>query len=613
MFFPAAVWVAVITYTRGSDDNLFIPGIIISAATVIHLIITLVTPSGGEMEEDPTCVSFFDLIITSGLVFMTGGQDSPIVGFYFVLLALYSVNKKTAGNMVSASVTLVAYLITLIIYSNVHSKGSEVILNLKNLFYVVMFFIASSVGSFTYSRSDIENFNREVEKKKKKKKSQSLSQDKLLEEAQKKLRQIALEKEEKEKNLYDMTRKLQSLIEISRRMSSIRKADDLMEMIVSKAREEINSGIGFIMLREGNVLKIKKSMGLSTLTVEELNEKQGGKLFNEVLTKKKALRLNRRDDDPRFKELLPLRENFQNLMAIPLKASEVPIAIGVLCVANLRVGNEYTHKQENYLRILATDATIALRNIILFEELRRAYMEIIQVLAQAIEAKDPYTHGHVARVREIAVRIARTMKLPDEKVELISKAAILHDVGKISTPESILLKPDKLTDTEFKIMKDHARASLDILKGIKSLEEDVMDMVVHHHERYDGKGYPDGLSGEDIPLGAHIIAVADVYDALTTDRPYRKAWTEEKAVSVMAENAGTQFHPKVMDAFLKTLGFSKKKMKKMLALNSSPKTKKADSEEEKKSFEAGKTQTEHEKEKEQKVTTPPSQTQPAGE
>jgi len=154
-------------------------------------------------------------------------------------------------------------------------------------------------------------------------------------------------------------------------------------------------------------------------------------------------------------------------------------------------------------------------------------------------------------VRWLSVKLARTMNLDEDEQELIAKAAILHDVGKIGTPDHILLKPGPLDDKERDIMNHHTTGSYRILKDINSLDERVKLMVLHHHERYDGKGYPSGLAGDKIPLGAQIIAVSDTFDAMTSDRPYRKGFDPDIAIDRMKECGGTQFDPRVLKTFVR--------------------------------------------------------------
>ncbi|WP_427339927.1 HD-GYP domain-containing protein [Caloranaerobacter sp. DY30410] len=188
----------------------------------------------------------------------------------------------------------------------------------------------------------------------------------------------------------------------------------------------------------------------------------------------------------------------------------------------------------------------------LYMDMRHVYMETIQALTNAMEAKDAYTRGHAERVGKYAVKLAKALDLSDRRIENIKNAAILHDIGKIGIDDQILKKPGKLTDEEYEKIKKHPSIGAEILKGVNFLKE-VSDIVRHHHERYDGKGYPDGLKENEIPAEAAILAIADVYDAMTSDRPYRKALSKEVALSEIEKNAGTQFNPEFAKMFVKIM------------------------------------------------------------
>lgn len=189
----------------------------------------------------------------------------------------------------------------------------------------------------------------------------------------------------------------------------------------------------------------------------------------------------------------------------------------------------------------------------LYRKLERSYYETILGLAQAIEAKDPYTHGHVSRVEQLSVFLCQAMGVDTATTEIIAKAAILHDVGKISIPDQILLKPGPLTPEEFEVMKTHTINAQPILSNITSLPPQVTEIVVHHHERYDGSGYPHHLKGRAIPLGAQIISVADSFDAMITDRPYRRGLSFEEALKRLEDCRETQFSPYILDKFLQNI------------------------------------------------------------
>ncbi len=173
-----------------------------------------------------------------------------------------------------------------------------------------------------------------------------------------------------------------------------------------------------------------------------------------------------------------------------------------------------------------------------------------RALVAAVEARDPYTRGHSDRVTAYALSIGHQLGMPEARLEILELAGLLHDVGKIGVPEAVLNKPARLQTTEFDVIHRHPVQGADIVRNIRHpLTADVTRAVLHHHERWDGQGYPQGLSGTDIPLEARILAVADTFDALTSDRPYRKGMTGEEADRILATLAGTQLDPEVAAAF----------------------------------------------------------------
>jgi len=183
----------------------------------------------------------------------------------------------------------------------------------------------------------------------------------------------------------------------------------------------------------------------------------------------------------------------------------------------------------------------------ILQDIREGYpTDIIRALVSALEVKDYYVKGHSDAVARYAVAIARRLKIPLKEIEIIEAAAMLHDIGKIGIHEGILNKPEKLDSKE---MKTHPEMCLKILNDV-SFPWDIKPIIYAHHERYDGKGYPRGLKGDEIPLGAKIIAVADTYDAMTSDRAYRKSLDKEAAIKELKRCSGTQFDPKLVDIFI---------------------------------------------------------------
>jgi HD-GYP domain-containing protein (c-di-GMP phosphodiesterase class II) len=210
---------------------------------------------------------------------------------------------------------------------------------------------------------------------------------------------------------------------------------------------------------------------------------------------------------------------------------------------------QITNIELKMIEAAAGYVSILLENSALYEEQHAMFLGALRALTAAIDAKDPYTCGHSERVATVAASLARAAGLPDQAVERIRVAGLVHDIGKIGIPESVLRKPGRLTDAEFASMKEHPRIGFNILRDIPQLA-DVLPGVLHHHERYDGGGYPSGLSGEQIPLLARIIALADAFDAMSSTRTYRASMTRADVLREIETNAGRQFDPALAQVFL---------------------------------------------------------------
>ena len=185
----------------------------------------------------------------------------------------------------------------------------------------------------------------------------------------------------------------------------------------------------------------------------------------------------------------------------------------------------------------------------ILQDLSELFYRTIKSIANALDAKDQYTHGHSMRVTLYSLALAKALNLDDELLEEIETAGLLHDIGKLAIPEKILLKPGKLTDEEFKIIKTHPELGKNLVDGIEKLKL-ISTWLKYHHERYDGKGYPEGLIGEKIPISSRIIALADTYDAMTSTRSYRRALSHQEAIDEIKRCSGTQFDPKLAELFV---------------------------------------------------------------
>ena len=261
---------------------------------------------------------------------------------------------------------------------------------------------------------------------------------------------------------------------------------------------------------------------------------------------------NKRRDDSKFtkKEIeifkaLGTYEEFTSLYS-PIQINGE--TVGMLCFERFD-GKFYNQSAKLLLKLYVKLISNFYSQIVRREKLSHQYEEIINTMVSAIEVKDKYTEGHGKRVTQLAVGLAKHMGISGARTEVLRTAAMLHDVGKIGIHSQILTKPGKLTEEEYEIIKEHPVHTKKILSNITDFSE-VVDVAYKHHEFYNGNGYPLGLAGDEIPIEAAILSLADAFDAMTADRSYRKAMSEDKALAIIAEERGRQFHPLVVDKFI---------------------------------------------------------------
>ena len=236
-----------------------------------------------------------------------------------------------------------------------------------------------------------------------------------------------------------------------------------------------------------------------------------------------------------------------SLMSVAMTMGEK--VIGVINVSDKANQEEFTTYNLKLVSAIAAVAAVSLENTLHLTEIKDLYFSAVKSLVMAIDAKDPYTHSHSIRVSQLSSAVAEVLGFPPREVEDIRLAALLHDVGKIGVPEHVLLKTGKLTNEEWEIMKQHPLLSVQILEHFKPFQH-ISKWVRCEHERHDGKGYPDGLVGDEIPIQSRIIAAADAFDAITSDRYYRKRRSDTVAIEILEAHSGTQFDPKIIGGFV---------------------------------------------------------------
>jgi putative nucleotidyltransferase with HDIG domain len=327
-------------------------------------------------------------------------------------------------------------------------------------------------------------------------------------------------------------------------------ADEIADVLVSKAAETLNCARVSLMVLDDDQKNfcVLGSRGLPA-AVRNLIIPVSGSIAEKALIEELIL-----VDDIAQQPDLARRSAGQYdtasfaVVRVPLRARSEPL--GVITVTERRGTSEFTSRDRKLLEGLSAMGASALLNCRLHASIRKQMMSTILALASAVDAKDNYTHDHSGRVSQFCLAIVRQLGIDDpEAIRVVELAGLLHDIGKIGIPDAILSKPERLTPAEYEIVKTHVSIGAGIVEHIHGLEP-VADAILHHHERYDGLGYPNGRAGDDIPLASRLIAIADTFDSLTSDRTYRKGISFAQAKPEIVRCSGSQFDPHLVDAFL---------------------------------------------------------------
>jgi HD-GYP domain-containing protein (c-di-GMP phosphodiesterase class II) len=328
------------------------------------------------------------------------------------------------------------------------------------------------------------------------------------------------------------------------------KKEDFYHTVVDCACELISSPRGSLMLYDERTdeLRIVAARNISKEVAENTHIKVGQGIAGRAFQTGETIFVTDPAQNTQYKDFIGKEEQKDPFIALPLKLKDKPF--GILNLHLSREKESFTDYDLKFLTLLAGETAVTLENIKLYESLENFYLEMVQTLARVIDAKDAYTGDHAGRARAKARRLAEELHVPGQMVRYIEYAALLHDIGKIGIDGSILTKPGKLTDAEYEEIKKHPAIGYQILAPIHFLGP-VSQMVLYHQEWFNGLGYPEGLKGEEIPLGARIVATIDAWDAMRSDRPYRKALSVEIAEDQLVKGSGRQFDPQVVEAFLR--------------------------------------------------------------
>jgi putative nucleotidyltransferase with HDIG domain len=360
-------------------------------------------------------------------------------------------------------------------------------------------------------------------------------------------------------------KELSTLLKVSSSLASTMELDCVLQIAIESAADLMNLQTGAIYTLElGNLLLGATTPPLPTQFPDELRRAFLGDHPHilEAVNTKAPVYL----EDARTVEITPAEKtvietrHLISILYFPLLLKED--VIGVFIVGSTDKVRKFSSNEIDLCYILSFQVSLAVANAQLFQraqqalvDLSHAYDATLMGWSQVLDMRDHVTDEHTHRVADLTMKLAVQMGVPEVDLGHVRRGALLHDIGKMAIPDSILQKPGLLTDEEMNIMRTHPVMAYTILSQIDYLAP-AMDIPYCHHEKWDGTGYPRGLKGEHIPLVAQIFSIIDVYDALTSDRPYRKAWTEQAAIDYIKEQNGKQFNPQVVEAFLELLNNS---------------------------------------------------------
>jgi putative nucleotidyltransferase with HDIG domain len=358
----------------------------------------------------------------------------------------------------------------------------------------------------------------------------------------------------------DTSAKTDLVYTLSKKIGSASNLSLLLEQIIEMTQKALKASAASILLFKDNEQELFFEAASGPVGKELKSVKVDTKysIAGQVIRTGKPLIVNDVRRNLNFHGRIDETTGFitKSLLCVPLTTHQK--TIGVLEVLNKPDGTDFDESDIRVLVPVGVTAAMAIENTRLHQTIVDAYKNTLITMVGVIDAKDPYTRGHSQRVMELTLLAASSISLPSEEMETIQYASILHDIGKIVIDGQILHKPEQLNSSEWNIMREHPVIGANLLKKIPFLEK-ASKIVLHHHERYDGSGYPAGLKGEDIPLESRLISVADAFDAMTTNRSYRSAFTIEQAIDELKKDIGTHFCPVAVNAFLS--GYTKIKAK----------------------------------------------------
>lgn len=543
--------------------NLFNLGIM----ALIYTIVILVLSRSVYHPMLSLSIAIVDFALCTLFIFWTGGIRGGFIFLYFMPLIYVSLQ---FGVIPSAGTALFTIIVIYILSNFIGFLGVDPLKDFATVFRllipmgITMALSGSLGGFFSQLYTPLEEETHIVVDEKEQKLENVTRQ---YHDQSRKLQQyqtMELEYIKKKREIYDLG-------EIIREIVSEVNISKLFNLVMDKAVSQCNAHVGAILMitNQGDLRTVAKN-NLSPISEKLFSTRVGEGIPGMVAMKKETVLMSK-EEDPAFAFFARCPERIKNCLCAPIAHREKVKGVIILC--NKLNDDAFTLDDKFSIENIAGMAANAISNAEMFREIQRSYDKLelankaldeknkqlansiedtIKTLAEALDAKDEYTRGHTERVAKYSMALARYMvetgKLPPQELERVRRGSLLHDIGKIGIHDKVLLKPEGLTDEEFEQIKKHVTEGARIISKVPSLAG-LIDIVKYHHEKFDGTGYPDGLKGNEIPLAARIVAVADTFDAMTTDRPYRKGFLPEVAIEKMSKFASKQFGVDIFQEF----------------------------------------------------------------
>lgn len=372
------------------------------------------------------------------------------------------------------------------------------------------------------------------------------------------VKQLETNRTHLENTVNERTRELSMLLETTAKTARTHDLDLILEEYLNALLESFHYHTSCkvaLFSQEENLFQISKSKSLRPIQPSiDLNRQYRLSNFpflEEIIERNESKVILRKDATIQHRELQFLFcKDYKSVLIMPFYDNNLPLGFVLVNEERDPSRSEFTDESIRFYRTLTNHLSVSINNALLFNRNRKNFFDTIEALAASIDARDAYTHFHSRNVTHYSVKIAEAMGFSSERLERLSMACLLHDIGKIGVRDAVLLKPGKLSEEEFEEIKQHPVKAKKILSSVKELDQ-VAEIIIAHHERFDGRGYPYGLSGAQIPLESRIVSIADSLDAMTTSRVYRQAMTTQSAVKEIVRCSGTQFDPKIVEYLLK--------------------------------------------------------------